>query len=81
MSGSLARLEQIAARADIGFDAAERRYREGLAALRRPSRPETAQVRRVRARLVADVDAADGVVPQLLLPAGLDAARPRIRRR
>ncbi|ALG84162.1 hypothetical protein [Gordonia phthalatica] len=81
MTGALIRLEEIATRADAGFDDAERRYRDRVSALRPPPKRESAAVRRVRARLVADVDAADGVVPQLLLPAGLDAARPGVRRR
>ena len=81
MTGVLLRLEEIAVRADAGFDEADRRYRERGGVVRTPPIRERGEVRRLRARLAAEADAADGVVPQLLLPAGLDAARVGVRRR
>ncbi|NLG45936.1 hypothetical protein [Gordonia sp. (in: high G+C Gram-positive bacteria)] len=80
MTAAVIRLDAIAAHTAAGFDAADRRYRDRTAAVR-TARREPPAVRRLRARLIADADAADGVVPQLLLPAGLDAARPGVRRR
>ncbi|MBM7366781.1 hypothetical protein [Gordonia hydrophobica] len=80
MTAAMQRLDEIAERADLGFDDAARRYRDRISAVRAPLRPERSEVRRLRARLVADVEAAEVVVPQLLLPAGLDAARPGVRR-
>lgn len=79
MTATRARLDAIAAQTAAGFDAADRRYRDRTATVR-PARREQPAVRRLRARLIADADAADGVVPQLLLPAGLDMARPGVRR-
>ncbi|MGB3698164.1 MAG: hypothetical protein WBA05_12095 [Gordonia sp. (in: high G+C Gram-positive bacteria)] len=75
------RLEEIAAAAGAGFDAAERRYREHAAAPRQPTRPESAELGRLRRRLVADAVAADTPVARLLLPADRAAARPGVRRR
>lgn len=77
-----ARLAAVGELATIKLDDADRRYRDRLAALTSavPNRREPVRVRRLRARLEADSDAASTVVPQLLLPASLDAARPRIRR-
>ncbi|MGB3302886.1 hypothetical protein [Gordonia sp. (in: high G+C Gram-positive bacteria)] len=78
-----ARLDELGTAAAAAFDVADRRYRDRLNALTAtvPQRQEPARIRRLRARLEADSDAASTVVPQLLLPANLDAARPRIRRR
>ncbi|EGD56475.1 hypothetical protein [Gordonia neofelifaecis] len=81
MNARAGRLEQLATESAARFDDAERRYRDRLAAGGTADRREPTRVRRLRAHLEADADAAGAVLGRLLLSAGLDAARPDARNR